>query len=233
PVWVTDPRTVADGLRLIRELGEVTGTRQRAEEILRQLEPLYERVRAAAAGRAPVAVFYAIWRDPYMTVGADTYVHDMLTVCGGRNVFGDRPERYPTVTLDEVAARRPAVIRLPDEPFRFRRVHVKDFARYADVPAVRDGRIHLVDGKPFSWHGPRIAEALRTIPPLLHGSALALLAHGQELVEPRRQRSEEHPRDRDSRDEPDDHKEDERDEGAEQVEERGHGASGDSTSLDL
>src|SRR5207244_4301419 len=115
PVWVTDPRTVADGLRLIRELGEVTGTRQRAEEILRQLEPLYERVRAAAAGRAPVAVFYAIWRDPYMTVGADTYVHDMLTVCGGRNVFGDRPERYPTVTLDEVAARRPAVILLRDE----------------------------------------------------------------------------------------------------------------------
>src|SRR5207244_2570692 len=170
PVWVTYPRTVADGLRLIRELGEVTGTRQRAEEILRQLEPLYERVRAAAAGRAPVAVFYAIWRDPYMTVGADTYVHDMLTVCGGRNVFGDRPERYPTVTLDEVAARRPAVILLPDEPFRFRRVHVKDFERYDDVPAVRAGRIHLVDGKPFSWHGPRIADALRTIPQLLGGS---------------------------------------------------------------
>src|SRR5207245_3648222 len=80
PVWVTYPRTVADGLRLIRELGEVTGTRQRAEEILRQLEPLYERVRAAAAGRAPVAVFYAIWRDPYMTVGVDTYVHAMLTL---------------------------------------------------------------------------------------------------------------------------------------------------------
>jgi len=169
PVWVTYPRTVADGLRLVRELGEVTGTRVRAAAILRELEPLYEGVGAASATRAPVAVFYAIWRDPYMTVGSDTYVHDMLMVCGGRNVFGDRPERYPPVTLDEVAARRPAVILLPDEPFRFRRVHVKDFARYADVPAVRDGRIHLVDGKPFSWHGPRIAEALRTIPPLLRG----------------------------------------------------------------
>jgi len=169
PVWVTYPRTVADGLRLIRELGEVTGTRRRAEEILRELEPLYARVRAAATARPPVEVFYAIWRDPYMTVGADTYVHDMLAVCGGRNVFGDRPERYPTVTLDEVAARQPGVILLPDEPFRFRRVHAQDFERYADVPAVRDGRIRLVDGKPFSWHGPRIAEALRTIPSLLRG----------------------------------------------------------------
>ncbi|OLB04920.1 MAG: cobalamin-binding protein [Candidatus Rokuibacteriota bacterium] len=167
PVWVTYPRTVADGLRLIRELGEVTGTRRRADAMLGELAPLYERVRAAAAAQPPVDVFYAIWRDPYMTVGADTYVHDMLAVCGGRNVFDDRPERYPTVTLDEVAARRPGVILLPDEPFRFRRVHAKDFERYADVPAVRDGRIRLVDGKPFSWHGPRIAQALRTIPALL------------------------------------------------------------------
>src|SRR2546430_11821695 len=40
-------------------------------------------------------IFYPIWRAPYMTINADTYVHDMLAVCGGRNVFGDRPDRYP------------------------------------------------------------------------------------------------------------------------------------------
>ena len=36
---------------------------------------------------------------------------------------------------------------------------------------VRDGRIHLVDGKPFSWHGPRIAEALRMLPRLIDPAA--------------------------------------------------------------
>jgi ABC-type Fe3+-hydroxamate transport system substrate-binding protein len=114
-----------------------------------------------------VAVFYPIWRGPYMTINRDTYIHDMLRVCGARNVFADRPERYPTVTLDEVAGERPAVILLPDEPFRFRRAHLADFTGYLEVPAVRDGRIHLVDGKPFSWHGPRIAEALRMLPRLI------------------------------------------------------------------
>ena len=167
PVWVTYPRTVAGGLRMIHELGEVTATGARAADILSELEPLYERVRRASATRPAVDVFYAIWRGPYMTINADTYIHDMLAVCGGRNVFGDRAERYPAVTLDEVAARRPHVILLPDEPFRFRPAHVKDFAAYPEVPAVSGGRIHLVDGKPFSWHGPRIAEALRTLPALL------------------------------------------------------------------
>jgi ABC-type Fe3+-hydroxamate transport system substrate-binding protein len=166
PVWVTYPRTVAEGLAMVRELGQVTGTDGRAEAILADLEPLYARVRAASARRPPVPVFYAIWRQPWMTISADTYIHDLLAVCGARNVFGDHPSRYPTVTLDEVAARRPEVIVLPDEPFRFRRLHLEDFAPYADVPAVRARRIHLVDGKPFSWHGPRVGEALCTLPEL-------------------------------------------------------------------
>ena len=167
PVWVTYPRTVVEGIQLIAELGAVTGAEKRAAEMVEQITPLYERVAGAAARRRPVAAFYPIWRGPYMTINRDTYIHDMLRVCGARNVFGDRAERYPTVTLDEVAAARPDVILLPDEPFRFRRAHVADFTGYADVPAVRDGRIHLVDGKPFSWHGPRIAEALRLLPRLI------------------------------------------------------------------
>jgi ABC-type Fe3+-hydroxamate transport system substrate-binding protein len=171
PVWVTYPRTVAEGIQLVGELGELTDAEARARELVRDLESLYARAERAGAHRPPVAVFYPIWRGPYMTINGDTYIHDMLRVCGARNIFADRPERYPTVTLDEVAARRPAVILLPDEPFRFRRAHLADFEVYTEVPAVRDGRIHLVDGKPFSWHGPRIAEALRTLPGLIEGSA--------------------------------------------------------------
>ncbi|OGK95321.1 MAG: hypothetical protein A2W08_14020 [Candidatus Rokubacteria bacterium RBG_16_73_20] len=164
PVWVTYPRTVAEGLGMIRELGALTGAAARADELLAELEPLLARVGAECARRPPVPVFYPIWREPYMTIGADTYIHDVLAVCGGRNVFGDRAERYPSVTLEEVAARRPEVILLPDEPFRFRAAHVADFA------AVGARRIELVDGKRFSWYGPRIAEALRMIPALLEAA---------------------------------------------------------------
>jgi ABC-type Fe3+-hydroxamate transport system substrate-binding protein len=169
PVWVTYPRTVTEGLAMIRELGEVTGAGARAGALLAELEPLYARVREAGAGRRPVRVFYPIWRGPWMTIGQDTYIHDLLAVCGAANVFADAPERYPTLALEDMAARRPEVIILPDEPFRFRRAHLADFAPYADVPAVREGRIHLMDGKIFSWHGPRVGEALRTLPALFGG----------------------------------------------------------------
>lgn len=171
PVWVIYPRTVAEGIRLVRELGVVTGARERAEAIAGDLEARLAETRGRTAGRPPVSVFYPIWREPYMTINADTYIHDMLAVCGARNVFGDRPERYPRVALDEVRAARPEVIVLPDEPFRFRPVHARDFAAWPDVPAVASGRIHLVDGKLYCWYGPRIGEALGAIPALFQGVA--------------------------------------------------------------
>ncbi|HET8576590.1 MAG TPA: cobalamin-binding protein [Methylomirabilota bacterium] len=166
-VYVTYPRTVADGIRLIRDLGAVTGTEARAGALAEPLERRYAEVRARLAGRPLRRVFCPIWRNPYMTINRDTYVHDVLAVCGGENVFGARPARYPEVTLEEVAAARPEVILLPDEPYRFRQVHLADFIPHADIPAIQAGRVHLVDGKLLTWYGPRIGEALETLPPLL------------------------------------------------------------------
>lgn len=166
PVWVTYPRTVRDGIRLVRELGEVAGAPARGADLAAMLEGAHDAAVRATIARPPATVFCPIWRGPYMTINHDTYVHDMLATCGGVNVFADRAERYPTVTLEEVAAARPAVILLPDEPYRFRAVHRSDFDAFPAIPAVAAGRVHFVDGKLLSWYGPRIAEALERLPPL-------------------------------------------------------------------
>lgn len=167
PVWVTFPRTVRDGIRLIRELGEVTGAAAEGAALAASLEARYEATVRATAARPPVRVFCPIWRGPYMTINRDTYVHDMLAICGGANVFADRTERYPAVTLAEVAAAAPEVILLPDEPYRFRKIHLPDLEAFPDIPAVRSGRLHFLDGKLLSWYGPRIREALERLPALL------------------------------------------------------------------
>lgn len=167
PVHVTYPRTVADGIRLVGELGDLLEAGPRAREIEAALWARYEEACAAAAGRRSRRVFCPIWRKPYMTINGDTYIHDMLRVSGGLNVFAGATKRYPEVTLDEVAATAAEVILLPDEPYRFRSAHRADFAAYPDLPAVREARIHLVDGKLLSWYGPRIGEALRLLPSLL------------------------------------------------------------------
>ncbi len=167
---VTYPRTVREGVRLIRDLGAVTGASRRAEKIASQCEKAHEETGRSLHGRRPLRVFCAIWRRPYMTINADTYVSDMIQICGGENVFRDRPTRYPVVTLEEIAARQPEVILLPDEPFPFGERHRDEFREFKDIPAVRANRLHLLDGKILSWYGPRIAGSLRTLTQILQGT---------------------------------------------------------------
>jgi ABC-type Fe3+-hydroxamate transport system substrate-binding protein len=167
PVFVCYPRTVAEAIDTVRTLGALAGAVEAAARLADDLATRLARTRAAVGARRRLRVFCPIWRRPWMTVSRDTYVHDMLTVCGGDNVFADHPGRYPTITLEDVAAARPDVILLPDEPYRFRHAHIADFEPFRAIPALRDGRIHLLDGKLLTWYGPRIAEALEVLPSLL------------------------------------------------------------------
>ena len=170
-VLVTYPRSVTEGIRLIRDLGLLTGTGDRAEDIAAACEAARAEVGRAVAGRAPVRVFCPIWRRPYMTINRDTYVHDVIKTCGGENIFHDRPERYPKVALAEMAGLKPDVILLPDEPFPFGEKHLEDFHAFPALPAVRAGRVCFLDGKVVSWYGPRIAGSLRTLAGILRTSS--------------------------------------------------------------
>lgn len=162
PVLLGAPETVAGAMSFLEELAGKTRAPE-AGIFLRAVERAYRRARQRAGETR--RVFVPIWKNPYMTVGSDTYVHDVLAVCGGENVFGGRT-RYPEVTLEEVEAAQPEVVLLPDEPYPFSAGDLAEI--YAlDVPAVGEGRVHLVDGKLLTWYGPRMAGSLSQLSALL------------------------------------------------------------------
>jgi ABC-type Fe3+-hydroxamate transport system substrate-binding protein len=164
-VFVGAPETVEDATTMLRELAERVGASgELAGAVLGPIERVYGRLRAEQPAD-PRRVFVPIWRDPYMSVGSDTYVHDVLKTCGGENVCGDRT-RYPIVKLEEVEEMAPEVVLLPDEPYPFSAEDLPEFYGL-DVPAARSDRIHLVDGKLLTWYGPRMASSLTQLATLL------------------------------------------------------------------
>jgi ABC-type hemin transport system substrate-binding protein len=100
-----------------------------------------------------------------MSVGSDTYVHDVIRTCGGENVCGGYT-RYPVVSLEDVEDLGPEVVLLPDEPYPFSAEDLAEFYKL-DIPAAREDRIHLVDGKILTWYGPRMASSLAQLAALL------------------------------------------------------------------
>lgn len=161
-VLLGEPETVAGAVEFLREISERIEA-PRAGAMLEPIERVYGRLRSAEPKTR--RVFVPIWREPYMSVGSDTFVHDVLKLCGGENIFGDTT-RYPEVSPEEIESKQPEVILLPDEPYPFSAEDLPEF--YAlDVPAAREDRIYLVDGKLLTWYGPRMASSLMQVAALL------------------------------------------------------------------
>jgi ABC-type Fe3+-hydroxamate transport system substrate-binding protein len=161
-VWVTHPRSVSEGAGLLRELAALGAAPEAVEAVVVPVERALEAARARRPARA-TRVFCPVWKNPWMAVGGGTYADDLLSLCGGRNVFAERAERrYPIVEIADIARAAPEVILLPDEPYAFGPRDVAELASL-DVPAARDARIHLIDGTWVSWYGPRIARALQML----------------------------------------------------------------------
>jgi ABC-type Fe3+-hydroxamate transport system substrate-binding protein len=154
PVYVTDVKTVADALAMIRTVGRMTNRLAEAEALAAAIDEAF----AALPAFAPVRAAYLIWQDPTMTVGHDTFIHDVMARAGLVNVFGTRT-RYPEISDETLVAAQPDVILLSSEPYPFKEKHKAYFRTL-----LPDAAVHLVDGALCSWYGSR----LRHTPTYLH-----------------------------------------------------------------
>ncbi|KIV56902.1 hypothetical protein AM501_23455 [Aneurinibacillus migulanus] len=150
PVYVTDVESYEDALRMITDLGEVTGTEKAAHAMVHDIQATFSSLRPASG----IRVAYLIWQKPYMAAGNHTYIHSLLEKCGFVNVFKDVPGRYPQITEDDLRIARPDYIFLSSEPFPFQETHVQAFHEM-----IQGSEPVLVDGEMFSWYGVHMKEA--------------------------------------------------------------------------
>ena len=146
PVWVTDIETVPGALDSLERL---------FVEVLEVGTPGWlVAARGEWGGPVPepvVDVAVAIWRDPWMAVGRDTFTGDLVSRLGWRNVLAGSDDRYPHVDLDGLD-REGVVVLLPDEPYVF---------TTSDGPeAFERARTALVSGRLLTWYGPSLVGAL-------------------------------------------------------------------------
>jgi ABC-type Fe3+-hydroxamate transport system substrate-binding protein len=146
PVWVTVTESVLQALASLRRMFD-DALGWPVPPWLDEADSAWSRPSATDGPRVVVPV----WRDPWMVVGSRTFTGDVLARLGLRNVYVDHAERYPHVSLGEVLARRPDIVVLPDEPYRF---------TSEDGPEAFPGmRSVLVEGRALTWYGPSLATA--------------------------------------------------------------------------
>jgi ABC-type Fe3+-hydroxamate transport system substrate-binding protein len=170
-VWVVSPRTVRQSVSDLRDLVLMYASESKLQTVVwldRSVDWL-ERSRTEKS----VRVFCPLARQGpadrpqgWVTIRGDTYPSDLISLCGGENIFSAKETgAFPAVTPEEVAAAAPEAILLPGEPYPFSHDDAAGMeAVLPGVPAVRNGRILLVDGRMLFWPGWRLGDAIQTLP---------------------------------------------------------------------
>ena len=161
PVWMSDVRDLNGALDMIAAVGEITGTKEKANEIRNGITQGFGTLKPM---EEPRTVAYFIWREPFMVAGHGTFVNDMLMRCGLVNVFDESDARYPQISAQDLEDASPEVILLSSEPYPFQHKHIEEFKEICPYASVQ-----LVDGEFFSWYGSRLLKAPAYFAGLLSG----------------------------------------------------------------
>jgi iron complex transport system substrate-binding protein len=169
PTYTIFPKKFDDVLRSIGHLGEVVGREKEALSIIQSMKKRKERVVEQTRTLPRPRVFLQIGESPIVTVGKGSFADDLIRLAGGENVAGKDKEMYPRLGMEEILRRSPEVILISSmKPEGDYERALREWERWKTIPAVKEGRIHLIDSDLIDRPSPRIVEGLEEIARLIH-----------------------------------------------------------------
>jgi iron complex transport system substrate-binding protein len=167
---------VQDVFVSLRSLGDAVGRRAEAEDVVERIEGELAAVRAKTKGGPHPRVLLVFGREPLSlrgiyASGGTGFLHDLIGIAGGVNVFADIPRESVQVTTELILARAPEVIlEVRADPMPTEEVAREKavWKALAGVPAVRSGRVDILIGSELVVPGPRLGRAAERLAAAIH-----------------------------------------------------------------
>lgn len=157
PVFVSEPRSLADVASSMLRLGVLTGHDGSAAAAA--FDAKLEKLRVRYANRRPVRVFYQVWTAPLMTLSGRHVLSEAIALCGGRNVFADLAPLVPQVSVEAVIAADPEVV-ITAEPGGQTSAALASWKRFPTLTATRHNQFYTLDADRINRHSPRLADEI-------------------------------------------------------------------------
>ena len=159
---------IADFVRAAELIGAATGQSERAHTVIDSVLRTLARVRNATRGLDVPTVFWHVWDAPIYTIGAGSYMDELVTIAGARNVYADLTGVSPPVAMEDIVRRDPEYILAGPEGA----ATIRASPAWQSVRAVREGRVLVVDTMLVGRPSVRLGEAAVSLANLLHPGAL-------------------------------------------------------------
>lgn len=172
PVFALDPKTLPEISDSVALLGELLDARPQAAAITLDMAAKMAAVeRLVEKASARPRVFFQIDASPLVSAGRETFIDRLITGAGGRNLAGERAS-YPRFSWEEILAMQPEVVIIASMAGGYSEEQLKaEWAKWPGIPAVKNGRVHVVDASLFDRPVPRLADGLVELARLLHPEA--------------------------------------------------------------
>jgi iron complex transport system substrate-binding protein len=171
PLYQIKPSNLETIYVSIRNLGELTGTQAIAREVIAGMKEKVAVVTARVAGLPPKKVFYQVGVKPIVSVSRHAFAADLIDRAGGVLVTADNPVRYPHYPIERVIADAPDIIIISSmEPDINYQRFLNSWKRWSSIPAVRNGRIYVIQSEIVDRASPRIVDGLLQLAEFIHPS---------------------------------------------------------------
>ncbi len=154
-VYVLDVKGLDDVSRGLRALGEIFGTKEESDQKAAEIERRTNAFTVKPPDPETSKVFLQISAEPLFTIGADSFLTDLIARAGGESVTREVPGGYPKLSKETALAMKPDVIVLSDSEDNRDPNPV-----FANSPAVKNGRVYRINADIISRPGPRLVDAL-------------------------------------------------------------------------
>ncbi len=167
-VVAIDPQTLEALFTSIQTVGDATGQGAAAEEVVAGMQADLGEITSAIGEREPVRCFVEISQNPLFTAGADTLLNDLISAAGGQNVI--TVPGFGAYSLEQIVTDDPEVY-LATKGSMSDPADLAKRPGFANLAAVRNDRVYVLDDNLVSRPGPRVVQGVRQIAEALHPDA--------------------------------------------------------------
>jgi iron complex transport system substrate-binding protein len=168
PVYSARSESIGDTHRILKQIGELLGLQAPADSLSNHIRLALDSVRSSTVNKPQVKVAYVVGVDPPMIAASGTFIDELITIAGGRNLFPEL-KLWPQVNLEELLQRDPDVVVLADTNTDDPVVALRGLAGWRELRAVKTGRVYRVSPYFFNRSGPTMPQAARELARFFHG----------------------------------------------------------------
>jgi iron complex transport system substrate-binding protein len=174
PVFILRAKSLEDVLSHIHIMGRIFDRSAAADTLTSQMRERLDHITAQLEAASHTRVLYVLSSQPLITVGPDSYIHQMIGLARGINIAAAASGAYPRLDMETVLEKNPEVLIFPvGSTESVPQGEREAWSRWTGLSAVQHGRLQVVSSDALNRPGPRVVEGFEQLARAIHPEAFS------------------------------------------------------------